>query len=137
MTNRDRHGRGRRWYDGPALYGDSPDHEADSSLDIDDAVRGGPGSDGLRGFGGDDLLAGSIGNSRLFAGEDRLDSREPLVPTENPGLDVVRGGPGDDFVSGADGQADAIDCGEGGKDSVHFERDLDLIVDCEIKNKGI
>ena len=41
--------------DGPALFGDSPDHGADSSLDGADAMRGGPGSDDLHGCGGDDL----------------------------------------------------------------------------------
>ena len=89
--------------DGPSLYGDSPDHETDSSLDGDDAVRGGPGSDTLHGFGGDDLLAGGVGNDRIFA---------------------------------ADGHADRIDCGQGEKDSAHFDRGLDVVLDCEIRNRG-
>lgn len=122
--------------DGPALYGDSPDHEADSSLDGDDAVRGGAGSDALHGFGGDDLLAGGAGGDRIFAGEDRFAPRGPVVPTENPGEDTVRGGPGNDFVFAADGHADRIDCGRGEKDSAHFDRGLDVVLDCEIRNRG-
>ncbi len=122
--------------DGPALYGDSPDHEADSPLDGGDAIRGGPGSDALHGFGGDDLLAGGTGNDRVFAGEDRFDPRGPVVPTENPGKDAVRGGPGNDFVFAADGHADRIDCGGGARDSVHFDRGLDIVLECEIKNRG-
>ena len=121
--------------DGPALYGDSPDREANSSLDGDDAVRGGPGSDGLHGFGGDDLLAGGTGNDRIFAGEDRFVPRGPLVPSENPGEDTVRGGPGDDFVFAADGHADKIHCGGGARDSAHFDRGLDIVLDCEIQNR--
>jgi Ca2+-binding RTX toxin-like protein len=122
--------------DGPALYGDSPDHETDSSLDGDDAVRGGPGYDALHGFGGDDLLAGGTGNDRVFAGEDRFDPRGPMVPTENPGEDAVRGGPGNDFVFAADGHADEIDCGGGARDSAHFDRGLDIVRGCEIQNRG-
>ncbi len=122
--------------DGPALFGDSPGHRADSSLDGDDAVRGGPGSDDLHGFGGDDLLAGGAGGDRLFAGEDRFRPRGQKVPTENPGTDRVRGGPGDDFVFAADGHPDRIDCGEGEKDSAHFDRGLDSVVYCEFENTG-
>ncbi len=122
--------------DGPALFGDSPDHESNSSLDGDDAVRGGPGSDALHGFGGDDLLAGGAGGDRIFAGEDRFDPRGSVVPAENPGEDAIRGGAGNDFVFAADGHADRIDCGEGEKDSAHFDRGLDVVLDCEIKNRG-
>jgi len=122
--------------DGPALFGDSPEHGADSSLDGGDAVKGGPGSDDLHGFGGDDLLAGGAGGDRIFAGEDRFDPRGPVVPTENPGKDEVRGGPGNDFVFAADGHADRIDCGGGERDSAHFDRGLDLVHDCETKNRG-
>ena len=123
--------------DGPSLYGDPPDHETVSSLDGDDAVRGGPGSDTLHGFGGDDLLAGGAGNDRIFASENRSDPRGPIVPTENPGEDTLRGGPGNDFVFAADGHADRIDCGRGEKDSAHFDRGLDVVLDCEIRNRGI
>ncbi|MDP9475255.1 MAG: hypothetical protein M3R38_06100 [Actinomycetota bacterium] len=122
--------------DGPALFGDSPDHRANSSLDGDDTLKGGPGSDDLHGFGGDDLLAGGPGGDRIFAGEDRFDPRGPAVPTENPGEDAVRGGAGNDFVFAADGRADRIDCGGGQKDSAHFDRVLDSVRDCEIKNRG-
>ncbi len=122
--------------DGPALFGDSPDHEVDSSSDGGDVIRGGPGSDDLYGFGGDDLLVGGPGGDRIFAGEDRFDPRSPVVPTENPGEDTVRGGPGNDFIFAADGNADRIDCGAGEKDSAHFDRGLDVVLDCEIKNRG-
>ena len=123
--------------DGQALYGDSPDHEADSSLDGDDVLRGGPGSDDLHGFGGNDLLAGGTGNDRVFAGEDRFAPRGPIVPTESPGKDTVRGGPGNDFVFSADGHTDKIHCGGGTRDSAHFDQGVDIVLDCEIRNRGI
>ncbi len=85
-------------------------------------MRGGPGSDDLHDFGGNDLLAGGTGNDHLFAGEDRFDPRGPIVPTEKPGEDAVRGGPGNDFVFAADGYADEIDCGWGARASAHFDR---------------
>jgi Ca2+-binding RTX toxin-like protein len=122
--------------DGAALFGDSPDHQVDSSLDGNDAVRGDPGNDDLHGLGGGDLLVGGVGNDRIFAGEDRFDPRGPVVPTEDPGTDLVRGGPGDDFVYAADGHADAIDCGGGEKDSARFDPGLDAVSNCEIENRG-
>ena len=59
-----------------------------------------------------------------------------MVPTENPGEDAMRSGAGDDFVFAADGHPDRIDCGSGEKDSARFDRGLDIIRDCEIKNRG-
>ena len=76
-----------------------------STLDGDDTVRGGPGSDVVDGGGGNDTI-------------------DP-----GPGGDVVRGGAGNDTISVRDGVADSVDCGDG-VDTVTADRS-DVLTGCE------
>jgi Ca2+-binding RTX toxin-like protein len=94
-----------------------------------DIVRGGPGNDVLRDFGGRNLIEGGSGNDMLFGGSgaDRLlggGGRD--VIKGGGGVDRFAGGAGDDKLAARDGRHERVDCGRGrdrarvdGKDRVH------------------
>ena len=101
------------------------DDTISSEHDGDDAVFGGKGDDVLRGAGGSDLLSGG-------GGDDSIDASES---SENEGADTAYGGKGNDNIfARADGKKDVIDCGEGNRDRVEFDRGIDRIENCEIQN---
>jgi hypothetical protein len=94
----------------------------DTSTDGDDRVFGGAGFDGMVGYGGDDLLLGG-------ASGDFIDAIEN---SDNPGEDTVKGGRGNDFVDAIDKTKDTINCGNGTKDRVFYDKNLDTVENCEI-----
>ncbi len=48
------------------------------------------------------------------------------------------GGDGDDTITAADGLVDVIDCGPGLDTVVSYDRDLDVLLDCEpAANSGV
>ncbi len=106
------------------LHGDA---QTDTSRDGNDRLYGGLGNDFLNGYGGDDLLVGGEGH-------DVFDARE--LSSLNPGVDTIKGGDGGDVIQAEDGRKDFIDCGRG-EDEVYFDKDKDVITNCEIKHPRV
>jgi RTX calcium-binding nonapeptide repeat (4 copies) len=107
---------GEDWMQGDAYA------PTDTSTDGDERLFGGAGFDGMIGYGGDDLLSGGTRG-------DFIDAKEN---SENPGEDTVRGGRGRDYIDAIDMTKDTINCGNGTKDEVFYDENLDSVENCEI-----
>lgn len=111
--------------DGPdTMYG-SDVRDVIFSLKGQDLVRGHKGSDTLNGDGGNDRLVGGRGDDEVN-GADGDD-----VVAGNPGNDSLNGGKGNDRIEAHDGFTDAINCGDGRRDLVVFDKGLDRFTGCE------
>lgn len=101
-------------------------NDTSTLTDGNDLVKGGPGFDGVVGYGGDDELSGGASGDFIFAEESSL----------NEGEDIVNGGRGNDFIQAADGVKDTISCGKGKNDAVVFDTGgIDTVANnCEIEN---
>ena len=96
----------------------------DTSTDGDDLLMGGPGWDGMAGYGGADTYYGRARGDYFFAVES----------SENKGEDIVFGNRGNDWIEAIDETKDTIDCGGGTHDLVLFDKGIDTVTHCEHKN---
>ena len=92
-----------------------------------ETLKGTTGTDFIVGYDGADLLVGGDGNDFINAQEFSL---------LNPGVDTVKGGDGGDVIYAEDVRKDFIDCGRGG-DEVYFDKDRDIVTNCEIKHPRV
>jgi Ca2+-binding RTX toxin-like protein len=111
-----------------------------SGLEGNDNMFGHFGNDDMYGGSGDDFLLGDedydfpdtfLGNDTLYGGPGNDDLRGGF------GNDKIYGGDGDDFIFAYDRLAvttgaDVVDCGLG-KDTVHYDKEVDKVRGCEIK----
>lgn len=81
-----------------------------------DTLDGDQGGDLIEGGSGDDAVNGDSGNDQVIGGT---------------GNDHISTGPGHDLVRAVDHQRDHIDCGESASDRVYYDRNLDILSDCE------
>ena len=99
-----------------------------------DTIYGGDGNDGsgsipLVGGEDSDTVYGGKGNDVINAAA--FDG--PLESTDSP-VDYSYGESGNDTIDAEDGNVDYIDCGEGRKDTVYFDAEMDLVANCEVLN---
>jgi len=87
---------------------DATDAAKASLLAGSDVITGGGAANVLRGFGGDDTIAGGEGANNYLRGDDGNDS---LVGSS--GFDDINGNKGDDTVDGGAGGADWLVGGQG------------------------
>ncbi len=81
-----------------------------------DTLDGDQGGDKIEGGDGDDAVNGDAGNDQVIGGS---------------GNDHISTGPGNDLVRAVDNQEDHIDCGQSTSDKVYYDRNLDILSDCE------
>jgi Ca2+-binding RTX toxin-like protein len=124
----------------------------------DDSMTGTDGYDLMYGLGGNDNMFGHFGNDDMFGGsgddfllgDEDYDFPDTFLGNDTlyggPGNDDLRGGFGNDKIYGGDGDdfifaydrlavttgADVVDCGLG-KDTVHYDKEVDKVRGCEIK----
>ena len=115
--------------------------EEGNDLEVDgdhgnDLLYGGPGDDGgpptsenLQHHG----LRGEGGENQVY-GEDGADTMDAQTAVDLGGArEEIFGGAGDDTITAADGLVDVIDCGLGLDTVVSYDRELDVLVDCETR----
>ena len=112
---------------GPDTMFGSPGRDAIFSLKGGDLVRGDSGSDLINGDGGDDKLLGGRGDDEVY-GSDGGD-----IVAGNPGNDRLSGGTSSDRIEAVDGMRDVIACGKGPRDVAVYDRGIDRLRDCEIR----
>ena len=105
----------------------------------DDRLDGGEGNDRVYGDSGNDTLYGGPGDDELLGtggGDDVLvggDGADHVAANWLGSHDVVDSGAGEDFVEVTDQTKDAVNCGRG-RDRVLFDKGIDKVRSCEIKN---
>src|SRR5687767_7586002 len=77
------------------------------ALPVAATVLGGPGADRVTSGGSGDELSGGEGNDALDGGPG------DDVVSGDQGVDTLAGGPGSDRIAARDGEADAVNCGDG------------------------
>ena len=118
----------------------------------DDTIYGDRGKDNLLGGGDNDTIYGGDGNEGygtipLVGGEDSdtvyggkgsdvIDAAAFDTPLESPDspVDYSYGESGNDIIRADDGNVDIIDCGEGRKDTVYYDVEIDTVTNCEVLN---
>jgi Ca2+-binding RTX toxin-like protein len=110
------------------LYGDQG---FDHTVDGQDQLFGGHGDDQIYGAGEADLIKAGPGKDTIDAREDAF-AGGPWVF----GVDRVKGGDENDDIDVSENTpyADHVDCGDGRHDHVTFNRGLDTIRHCEMKD---
>ena len=124
----------------------------------DDSMNGTDAYDQMYGLGGNDNMFGHFGNDDMdggsgadfLLGDEDYDFPDTFLGNDTlyggPGNDDLRGGFGNDKIYGGDGNdfifaydrlavttgADVVDCGPG-KDTVHYDKEVDKLRGCEIK----
>ena len=72
---------------------------------------------------GSDTIYGGYGSDYLY-GDERTDT--------------LKGGPGNDHINAeTDGELDYVDCGKGFEDVAFFDRGIDEVSNCEIRNPPV
>jgi Ca2+-binding RTX toxin-like protein len=84
-----------------------------------DTLNGDKGGDKIEGGNGDDIVNGDNGNDQVIGGS---------------GNDHISTGRGNDLVRAVDNQQDHVDCGQATSDRVFYDRNLDILSDCERRN---
>ena len=113
--------------DGPDIMFGSGRQDEIYSLKGGDLVRAKAGGDHVNGDGGDDRLVGGRGDDTV----NGLDGED--IVAGSPGKDRLNGGKGSDRIEAADGTRDYISCGNGPRDVVVFDRGLDRLTGCEVR----
>lgn len=97
-----------------------------------DTIYGKEGPDLIRGDWHQWLDPGEPGNDTIYGGygNDRLQGDERT--------DTLKGGPGNDHINAeTDGELDYVDCGKGTEDVAFFDRGIDEVSNCEIRNPPV
>ena len=114
-----------------------------------DSITGTPSADSIYGRGGNDTVYGKSGNDSLWGdwhqvldpgepGNDALyggRGRDRLQGDER--ADTLKGGPGNDRVEAKEGERDIVDCGRGSEDVAFFDKGMDQVSNCEIRNPSV
>src|SRR5215212_9849582 len=106
----------------------------------DDSMNGTDAYDQMYGLGGNDNMFGHFGNDDMDGGSGAdflLGDEDYDFPDTFLGNDKIYGGDGNDFIFAYDRLAvttgaDVVDCGPG-KDTVHYDKEVDKLRGCEIK----
>lgn len=113
-------------------------------------IYGTSGPDEIYGMGGGDTIYGGEGRDRIWGDWHQwLDPGEPGSDTIYGGYgkdylygdertDTLKGGPGNDYIHAEmDGEMDHVDCGPGPEDVAFFDRRIDEVSNCEIRNPPV
>jgi Ca2+-binding RTX toxin-like protein len=115
----------------------------------DDAMAGSASEDQMYGIGGDDTMYGTNGADSMWGDWHQVvDTGEPGSDAMNGGsgpdrlqgderTDTLNGGRGNDRIEAKDGELDHVNCGRGTKDVAFFDRGIDEVRNCEIKNPQV
>lgn len=115
----------------------------------DDAMTGSASEDEMYGIGGNDTMYGKEGADSMWGdwhqviepgepGEDTMyggAGPDRLQGDERP--DMLNGGRGNDRIEAQDGQRDTVNCGRGAEDVAFFDRGIDEVRNCEVRNPPV
>jgi Ca2+-binding RTX toxin-like protein len=114
-----------------------------------DTMTGSASEDQMYGIGGNDTMYGKDGADSMWGDWHQvIDPGEPGNDTMYGGngpdrlqgderTDTLNGGRGNDRIEAKDGERDIINCGRGMEDVAFFDRGIDSVSNCEIKNPPV
>lgn len=115
----------------------------------DDAMTGSAFGDQMYGIGGNDTMYGKDGADSMWGDWHQvIDPGEPGSDTMYGGngpdrlqgddrTDTLNGGRGNDRIEAKDGVLDRVNCGRGSGDTAFFDRRIDEVRNCEIRNPPV
>lgn len=115
----------------------------------DDMMTGSASEDEMYGIGGNDTMYGKDGADSMWGDWHQvIETGEPGSDTMYGGsgpdrlqgderTDTLNGGRGNDRIDAEDGELDHVNCGRGAGDTAFFDRGIDEVRNCEVKNPPV
>lgn len=100
-------------------------------IGANDTMRGGDGADAMWGDWHQVIDPGEPGSDTIYGGNgsDRLQGDERT--------DTLKGGRGNDHIAAQEGERDLVDCGRGAEDVAFYDKGIDEVRSCEIRNPPV